>query len=443
MAPSSRHLYPEWLRPRIARAGTPAGGRHDREDDGAWRAWQWLRALDRRYATLVDLALAASLFVLCSGWVVERTGHPSPWFVAALIFPLVFRRRAPMTVFLVIAAVAFVQWLVAGPVLADVALLVALATVALESEWPLVVAASAILEAGVVMAMVRWNPAANNVRSFVFLTGLAFTALLAGVVLRTLRNQLDWLAERAERLERERDQQASLAAVTERARIAREMHDVVSHNVQVMVTLADAASLAQASDPTRAAEAIHEVSSTGRQALNDMRRILGVLREESGPAGAADDGGAHRSAPTPLAPQPGLGELPALVERVRATGLDVSVRREGSPFEVSGAAGLTVYRVVQEALTNALKHADEPTCVEVRLAFADPDVAVRITDDGRARVTVPSSSPAAPVSEGGHGLTGMAERAAAFGGTLRAGPAPGGGWEVEAMLHDCKAPTPA
>ena len=364
--------------------------------------------------------------------------------MAALIFPLVFRRRAPMTVFGVIAAVAFVQWLVAGPALADAALLVALSTVALECEWRLVAAAAVILEAGVVMAMVRWNPAANNVQSFVFLTGLAFAALLAGVVVRTLRSQLDWLAERAERLERERDQQASLAAVTERARIAREMHDVVSHNVQVMVTLADAASLAQASDPTRAAEAIHEVSSTGRQALTDMRRMLGVLREESVPAGARDDNGADRSAPTPLAPQPGLGELPALVERVRATGLEVSVRREGRPFEVSDAAGLTVYRVVQEALTNALKHADEPTCVEVRLAFADPDVAVRITDNGRARVTVPSpSSPPAPPSQGGHGLAGMAERTTAFGGTLRAGPGAGGGWEVEAVLHDCKAPAPA
>jgi signal transduction histidine kinase len=443
MAPSSRHLYPEWLRSPNARAGAPAGGLHDRRDDGAWRTWQWLRDLDRRYATLVDLALAASLFILCSGWVVERTGHPSLWFVAALISPLVFRRRAPMTVFLVIAAVAFVQWLVAGPALADVALLVAIATVALECEWPLVVAAAVILEAGVVMAMVRWNPAANNVQSFVFLTGLAVTALLAGVVVRTLRSQLDWLAERAERLERERDQQASLAAVTERARIAREMHDVVSHNVQVMVTLADAASLAQASDPTRAAEAMHEVSSTGRQALTDMRRMLGVLREESGPAGAAHDHSAHRGAPTPLTPQPGLGELPALVERVRATGLEVSVHTDGRPFEVSGAAGLTVYRVVQEALTNALKHADEPTHVEVRLAFADPDVAVGVIDDGRARVTMPSSTAAAPRSEGGHGLAGMAERAAAFGGTLRAGPGPGGGWEVEAMLHDCKAPVPA
>ena len=443
MAPSSRQLYPEWLRPRNTGGHAVPAGRDDRHDDGAWRIWQWLRALDRRYATLVDLALAASLFVLCSGWVVERTGHPSLWFVAALIFPLVFRRRAPMTVFLVIAAVAFVQWLVAGPALADVALLVALATVALESEWRLVAVAAVILEAGVVMAMVRWNPAANNVQSFVFLTGLAFTALLAGVVVRTLRSQLDWLAERAERLERERDQQASLAAATERARIAREMHDVVSHNVQVMVTLADAASLAQASDPTRAAEAIHEVSSTGRQALTDMRRMLGVLREESGPARTGGDDGPGGSAPTPLAPQPGLGELPALVERVRATGLEVSVRREGRPFEVSDAAGLTVYRVVQEALTNTLKHADEPTCVEVRLAFADPDVAVRITDNGRARVTVPSSSPAAQPSEGGHGLAGMVERAAAFGGTLRAGPDPSGGWEVETTLHDCKAPAPA
>ena len=178
---------------------------------------------------------------------------------------------------------ALVQWLVTGPGLADGALLVALYTVALESEWPVVTAAVVILEAGVVMATVRWKPGQNNVQSVVFLTGLVFTALLAGVVVRALRSQLDWLAERAQRLEFERDQQATLAAVTERARIAREMHDVVSHNIQVMVTLADAASLAQARDPARAAEAIHEVSSTGRQALTDMRRMLGVLRDEPSP----------------------------------------------------------------------------------------------------------------------------------------------------------------
>jgi signal transduction histidine kinase len=439
MAPNPRHLYPEWLRPRSDRSVASPG---DRRDDGVWWIWQWLRALDRRYTTLVDLVLALVLFVLCSGWVIEHhASRPSLWFVAALVFPLIFRRRAPMTVFLVIAAVAFVQCLVSVPAVADVALLVALFTVALESDWRVVTAAVVVLEVGVVMATVRWEPTGNNVQSFVFLTGLVFTALLAGVVVRALRSQLDWLAERAARLELERDQQATLAAVTERARIAREMHDVVSHNIQVMVTLADAASLAQVSDPDRAAEAIHEVSSTGRQALTDMRRMLGVLRDEPAPGAAATNGSSRPS----LAPQPGLRELEALVERVRGTGLEVSVQRDGLPFEVSSAAGLTVYRVVQEALTNALKHADNVTRVDVELGFADPDVTVRITDDGRARVAMPvaASSAPRPPTPGGHGLAGMAERATAFGGTLRAAPRAAGGWEVEAVLRDCKAPAPA
>jgi len=384
---------------------------------------------------LVDVALAAALFLLCSGWLVDHFAtRPSLWFVAGLILPLIFRRRAPMTVFLVIAAVAFVQWLVTTPALADVALLVALYTVALESEWRLVAAAVVVLETGVVMATVRWEPTHNNVHSFVFLTGLVFTALLAGVVVRALRSQLDWLAERAQRLELERDQQATLAAVTERARIAREMHDVVSHNIQVMVTLADAASRAQATDPERASEAIHEVSSTGRQALTDMRRMLGVLRDEPIPANGNSAAADVHGRPS-YAPQPGLGELDALIDRVQATGLDVSVRRQGVPFELSPAAGLTVYRVVQEALTNVLKHAEQARTVEVELDFADPDVEVRITDDGRTKVVVPSAP-----GGGGHGLAGMAERAAAFGGTLAAGPRPDGGWAVEAMLRDCKVP---
>jgi signal transduction histidine kinase len=461
MASSSRHLYPEWLhterlRSRRARAGADPGRAHDRRDDGPWRLWAWLRAFDRRNTTLVDLGLALALFVLCSGWVVNHDAlRPSLWFVAALTFPLIFRRRAPMTVFLVIAAVAFVQWLVTGPGAADVALLVALYTVAVESEWPLVTAAVVILEAGVVMATLRWEPVRNNVQSIVFLTGLVFTALLAGVVVRALRSQLDWLVERAERLEVERDQQASLAAAAERARIAREMHDVVSHNIQVMVTLADAAALAQASDPERAAEAVHEVSSTGRQALTDMRRMLGVLREEpeepttGGSAGVPCSGSGSGSGGPPYAPQPGLGELPALVERIRGTGLDVSVRCDGVPFELSDAAGLTVYRVVQEALTNSLKHAEGAHAVEVELSFADPDVAVRVTDDGRSTVAVPTGAAGAAGggsgvgSGGGHGLAGMAERATAFGGTLTAGPRPTGGWAVEAVLRDCKAPAPA
>jgi signal transduction histidine kinase len=142
-----------------------------------------------------------------------------------------------------------------------------------------------------------------------------------------------------------------------------------------------------------------------------------------------------------------------LVERVRGTGLTVSVEEAGRPFEVSGAAGLTVYRIVQEALTNALKHADDPAVVEVHLDFEDPDISVRVRDDGRTRVAAPVSvahgangngaaaaAGRANGSGGGHGVAGMAERAAAFGGVLRAGPAPSGGWEVLATLRDCKAP---
>jgi signal transduction histidine kinase len=443
MAPSSRHLYPQWLRPGSARSAAGGGEAPDRQLDGAWRVWERLRAFDRRYATYVDIALAAALFVLCAGWFTEAGGaNPNLWLVAALTFPLVFRRRAPMAVFLAIAAVAFVQWLVTGPALADAALLVAIYTVAVESDWVLVAAAAAVLETGVVMATVRWRPTGSDFKSFVFLTGLAFAALLAGVVVRALRSQLDWLAERAERLELEGDQQASLAAAAERARIAREMHDVVSHNIQVMVTLADAAAAAQVSDPGRAAEVMHEVSSTGRQALTDMRRMVGVLRDE--PAAGAANGSERPS----LAPQPGLGELNALVERVRGTGLNVAVEQSGRPFPVSGAAGLTVYRIVQEALTNALKHAEEPASVQVRLEFSDPDISVRVTDDGRTAVPVPADGNGHPgangngrASGGGHGVAGMVERAAAFGGTLEAGPRPAGGWEVAATLRDCKAPT--
>lgn len=449
MRPSSRHLYPAWLRPATTRDAPAADKGQAPQADRAWRLWEVLRDFDRRYATFVDIALAVVLFVLCSGWTfTDHAGHPDLLVVAALVFPLVFRRRAPEAVFAVIATVAFVQWLVSGPALADVSLLVAMYTVAVESEWLFVVIGAAVLETGVIMATVRWSVTTNDLKSFVFLTGLATASLLAGVVVRALRSQLDWLAERAARLEVERDQQASLAAAAERARIAREMHDVVSHNIQVMVTLADAAAAARATDPDRAADAMHEVSSTGRQALTDMRRMLGVLRDEPTALSTSAPGTSGDSRREVLAPQPGLGDLDALVERVRGTGLTVSLERAGQPFEVSGAAGLTVYRIVQEALTNALKHAEDPASVEVCLDFEDPDISLRVRDDGRTGAGAPvagaNGNGRRPVhangSGGGHGVAGMAERAAAFGGGLSAGPLPSGGWEVLATLRDCKAP---
>jgi signal transduction histidine kinase len=411
--------------------------------DGAWRVWETLRSWDRRFALAVDATLAVGLFVLCSGWFLfSKVPQSDLALVAGLTLPLVLRRRAPIPVFLVIAAVALVQWLVAGPLVADSALLAALFTVTTECDWLAVVVAGLILEIGVILATERWSPIGNYFKSLIFLTGMASAALLAGVVVRTLRHQMGWLVERAQRLEFERDQQRFLAAADERARIAREMHDVVSHNIQVMVTLADAAAIAQRTDPPRASEAITEVSAAGRQALRDMRRLLGLLRDGVEGVGPGADR-QERLGIEALAPQPGLSEIGALAERVRSTGLKVSLETSGAPFGLSTAAELTVYRIVQEALTNVLKHAASARSVNISLTFGDADMTVRVVDDGRSPMPALAGGTASlgpDAHGGGHGVLGMKERAAAFEGSLIAGPNEGGGWEVVAMLHSCKAP---
>jgi len=421
----------------------PDAGETPRPLDGAWQVWERLRAWDQRFAVVVDSTVAVGLFVLCSGWFLfSKVSHPDLWFVAGLTLPLVLRRRAPIAVFIVIALVAFAQWTTTTPLVADSALLVALYTVTAECDWIAVVVAALTVEIGVILATEHWTPVGNYSKSLIFLTGMAAASLFAGVVVRALRSQMDWLAERAARLEFERDQQSFLAAAAERARIAREMHDVVSHNIQVMVTLADAA-VAQRSDPGRSTEAMQDVSATGRQALSDMRRLLGLLRDGEGRADAAGTG-PGRAAADAFAPQPGLAELDGLAERVRSTGLTVSLTQSGTPFLLSGAAELTVFRIVQEALTNAMKHADSARSVTISLAFDDPQVTVLVVDDGRSSAAVlPNGAPAIGQAQngGGHGVLGMAERAAAFDGSLVAGPrAGGGGWQVAVTLRGCKAP---
>jgi signal transduction histidine kinase len=412
--------------------------------DGAWRLWEILRGWDQRFAIAVDATLAIGLFFLCSGWFLfSKVPHHDLWFVAGLTLPLILRRRAPLAVFAVVAVVALVQWFTAIPLLADSAMLAALFTVTTESDWIATVIAGLLVEIGVIMATERWMPVGNYIKSLVFLTGMASASLLAGIVVRALRHQMGWLVERAHRLEFERDQQSFLAAAAERARIAREMHDVVSHNIQVMVTLADAAGVAQRTDPRRATEAMTDVSTTGRQALRDMRRLLGLLREgeEATHNGDVRPKGFHSHS---LAPQPGLLELEALAERVRSTGLAVHLEGSGEPFSLSGAAELSVYRIVQESLTNALKHAESAHSVHITLTFDDPDVTVHIVDDGRSSslALVRAGSPTGRSGSGlGHGVIGMTERAAAFEGTLLAGPASNGGWEVVASLRGCKMPS--
>lgn len=295
-----------------------------------------------------------------------------PWHLAlqvGLLLPLVWRRKAPMVVFGVVAAVALAQWLTEVSLPADVGLL-----------------AGAVLEAGVQLYSVRW------VFGAVSLTATAVATVVIGMNMQARRAYLASLEDRAVR--------------RERARIARELHDIVSHNLSVMVALADGAVYA----PDRAPTAMRHISDTGREALTEMRRFLGLLR--------ADEPDAARH------PPPGIVGLAALAGQVRAAGLPVGLEVSGEVAEVPAGAQVTVYRLVQEALTNTLKHAPAGTAAEVRVRCSASGVAVEVVDDGSA----------AAVSGLGHGIAGMRERVSAYDGTFSAGPVPGGGWRVVAHL---------
>ncbi|MFJ4407349.1 sensor histidine kinase [Streptomyces sp. NPDC088910] len=398
----------------------------------AWRALagRARRRVGRRLPPMVvDGLFAATLYVGLS--MLARAAlrdDPVPFLAlgAGLTAPLVWRRRAPLAVFACIAATAFVQWLLDFQVPADVALLVALYTVAAYCDRRRLMMAFGVLEVGVVLATVSWAMHDRSAGTFVSLSAMAVAAAVFGVNMRSRRDRLAFLEDRAVRLERERDQRAQLAVADERARIAREMHDIVTHNLSVMVALADGAVFAQQRTPERATTAMRQVSATGRQAITDMRRFLGVLR--------ADEPDALRH------PMPGIAQLESLVDQVRAAGLPTVLSVAGDPGPVPVAAQLTVYRLVQEALTNTLKHAPAGTSAEVRIGCAPDALTVTVTDDG------PGTHPAAAdtahggaIAEGaaasaGHGIPGMRERAAAYGGSLVAGPLPGGGWRVAAVL---------
>lgn len=377
-------------------------------------SWDRFRIWDAGHRLWSDGALVVALLLGCLFFPRSDGGDPvvNALLQVGLVLPLLWRRTAPSKVFAVVAGVAFVQWLVTVPLPADLALLVALFTLAVHDTPMRALAGAGVLEIGVVLASVRWTPVGDTaLASTVLLSGMVAAALFVGLTLRTWRAYMDALVERANRLELERDQRAELAAAAERSRIAREMHDVVAHNVSIMVALADGARVAAGGDPAGAAEAMGEVSATGRMALADMRSLLGVLRD--------------RDEPTGRTPQPDLARLPALLEGVRATGITVEFAERGTRFAVPPGVGLTVYRLVQESLTNVVKHAPGVSRVRVTLAFDQPTVEVAVRDDG---ADVGPSSP-------GHGVRGMRERAAACGGTLRAGPHPGGGWEVVARVR--------
>jgi signal transduction histidine kinase len=381
----------------------------------AWltRQAQGIGRLSARYPFAIDLAICLAVAALSIGGLAtqRRLDATAALFCGALCAPLLLRRLSVILCFALIAFLALAQWLLAGPQTADVALLIALYWVARDGALIEGVLAAGTIELGAIMAALHWS-ASEPLKMWIGLSGLATAAAVLGISIRQRRALLASLKEKAARLEFERDQEGRLAAAAERARIAREMHDIVAHNLSVMIALAEGATYAMNASPERAAQATQRVSATGREALVEMRRLLGVLR----------DGSPEH----PLEPQPSLGRLDELLNRVHAAGIPVTMELDGDPHELADGVQLTVFRVAQEALTNTLKHAARPTRAHLTLSCRPGQVELEVTDTG---------SPQASAVSGGRGLHGMRERAATYGGKLEAGPRAQGGWRVHLLLN--------
>jgi signal transduction histidine kinase len=370
------------------------------------------RTFARTHIQVTDGALAIA--VCAVGLAGTGLAHRPAWdwlLTILLALPLAWRRRAPIIVFLVIAVVAFAQWLAGVPLLADVSLLTALYTVAAYRPQRAAIAGAVILEGGAVLAAIRWGE--SSIATFAFLSGLVVAALALGLYFRARRLHIASLVERAARLEFERDQQALLAAAAERARIAREMHDVVAHSLAVVISLANGATAKLGRDPEQSRDALESICQLGREALADTRRLLSVLRTEEGDAARS--------------PQPGIGEIADLVDRAAATGLAATLTVRGDPVPVPAGLALSAYRIVQEAVTNAVKHACRASTVAVELVWTPRELEIGVVDDGHAEARSADSL-------SGFGLAGMRERAALYGGTATAGPGARGGWTVRATI---------
>ena len=372
---------------------------------------------------LTDLGLGVVVLLFAApgafaGWP-ERQPR-EPLLTLAMILPLLGRRRWPTLVFGFIAVVALAQWLIGGqPMGSDLALLVAFYTVAAYEPLRATVFCAAVLELGIVLAAARWSYGRSQLYLIVLLSGMGVAAGVMGLNVRTRRAYLDSLRDRAERLERDRDQQSVIATAAERARIAREMHDIVAHHLAVMTALADGARFALAAHPDQAATALEAVSATGRSALSDMHALLGILPDRSGDESAG------------TSPQPGLDALGDLAAQVTDAGLPVTFTiGHGDAFPVAQGLQLVAYRVVQEALTNTLKHGGAGAQALVDVQVTGRTLEVEVVDAGGT----PSIRPYGAEPTQGRGLLGMRERVAAYDGTLETGPRPQGGWRVRALL---------
>ena len=420
------------------------------------RAADLRRFLTARWAYLLDAAVALILVAASmpavnaaaniSGRVLVAPGRTIPtetllhhaarvwWlFSALLIAGLLIRRRGPLAALILAGAGAaghqldLNQTYLAGLGLAaqpiDLAVLVILFTLASHARTRRAsaiafgtVLVGAYAAAAVAVALHPGGREGVALSSQLTVLMSIVVAFVLGDSVRGRRDQVRVLQQRAADLEREQQQRAALATAAERARITRELHDVVAHSVSVMVAQAQAAVAAQQRHPERTTLAMQEVVSVGRASLAEMRRLLGAL----GPSVGLSVAGGRE-------PQPGLGALPALVDRVRATGIPVRLDIHGEPAALPASVDLSAYRIVQEALTNTLKHAGTGARATVSLDYQIEHIGIEVSDDGAGR-------PVATPAEHGNGLRGIAERVSLLRGELSIGPAPRHGFLVRARL---------
>ncbi|GGL06569.1 MULTISPECIES: sensor histidine kinase [Streptomyces aurantiacus group] len=392
---------------------------------------QRLYELLRIHPTWVDsfwAVLLLGISVLGGSITEEARGADLPAVTVPVMILLslvvALRRRMPEKM-LILAMVVGLAQLIAdvGTLPANFAFLVIIYTVAADgARWSSRIALTAGLCAAP-LAQLRWTSEQGVGSSIAIVTFQTVPFALAWVLgdsVRTRRAYLSQLEERAARLEREREAQSKVAVAAERARIARELHDVVAHNVSVMVVQADGAAYVLDTAPDQAKKALETISGTGRQALAEMRRLLGVLR-----TGEHQESGEY-------VPQPDVDQLDDLIEEVRTAGLPVDYKIEGTPRPLPSGVELTAYRIVQEALTNTRKHGGPNAGASVRLVYFDDGLGLLVEDDGKG-------APHELYEDGGadgrgHGLIGMRERVGMVGGTLDAGPRPGGGFRISALL---------
>ncbi|MBK3641310.1 MULTISPECIES: sensor histidine kinase [Streptomyces] len=386
----------------------------------------------RRHPTGVDTFWAVFLFGIS---LVSEAGHGDTrgTLSPALIVPIslllclviALRRRMPEKMLLLTIGLGVAQLaLDVATMVADFAMLVIVYTVAvMGARWASRIGLAVGLSAATA-AEIRWpvehSSTLGHAAVVVFQTVPFALAWVLGDSIRTRRAYFAQLEERNARLEKEREAQAKVAVAAERARIARELHDVVAHNVSVMVVQADGAAYVLDTAPDQAKKALETISSTGRQALAEMRRLLGVLRT-----------GEHKEVGE-YVPQPDVEQIDELIEQCRTSGLPVDFKVEGTPRPLPSGVELTAYRIVQEALTNTRKHGGPNAGASVRLVYFDDGLGLLVEDDGKG-------APHELYEEGGadgqgHGLIGMRERVGMVGGTLDAGPRPGGGFRISALL---------